>query len=94
VINYDYEFPVHEDGDDYISLNDIVVQDVRCAHLDPGVQCPLENNMNEIMTGIRRELLDPKNGFPHDDEIREDARQNDPRPYYDPDIERKEKYLD
>jgi len=83
IIEYDYEFPVHDGGDDEITINDIWVNGIRCSPdpMTPDAACPSEEEMARGPSwAVRRELLDPKNGFPHRDHVREDAQGNDPRP--------------
>ena len=90
-IMYDYEFPVRDEGDDEVNILDISVKEVLCTHVAQGAECPSEDKMEAVKGAIKKSLMNPKNGYPHEDDVREDARSKDPRHHEDPDLWRKER---
>lgn len=88
-ISYDYAFPEVEGGDDEISIRDISVVQIGCEWVAEGKACPSDQEMEMAKKIIRGYLLNPKHGWDHEDQIRQDAKEKDDRPYYDPDSERK-----
>jgi len=91
-ISYVYKFPPdrYPDGDDSIEIKDIQVKEIHCEWVAEGKNCPDEAGLSLAKEKMRALLLDPRHGWDHEDQIREDARSD--RPYEDPDAERKSRY--